>query len=725
MRAIARRMKESQFIGIDNGLDTPDIHDIVHAPDTIPAELLSIAIERGYANNFEALHADTPWRTRLIDDTGARLNPRPTAPGPMSAIVVGVDGNTVPNGVDEIWCDQIGRIKIRYHWQQGETADDTSSSWVRVISRQAGAGMGFQFLPRIGQEVLIDFFNGDIERPFVMGTLYNGKGEGGIPATPGGAQGESDTSVFDQSTDHRPSGQGNLSGGNSPAWHGGAENSHNHSDALSGFKSKEFGGSGYNQLVFDDTDNQQRIQLKSTQHASELNLGHLVHQADNYRGSFRGTGAELRTDAYGALRAGRGLIMVTWPHASPGSPAGDMSPAMALLKQADTLAQTLSTAAATHQTVQLAAAIGSTGQNKSTLDDSAAPIKALHKAASGMVDAKDQDAAISDAQQKNTAIGKNKLPHLTDAAIIQAAKDSFGTIAGQNLHYTNGETTTFESGQDSNFAIAGKARIHAGQAIGLLAGAIQAGEGNTGIKLIAARDDIELQAQSDEMKFQAKKDMKLVSANANIDFAAAKKIHLAIGGGASITIDGGITVQCPGTITIHASKKSFSGPVRENYALPKFPENPFETTLPKFDFKLTDMPGPDGAALVDTPWRIVSASDENDALSQVASLMTGQSDLEGKLALSADQEKQLADAYGSGKSVWVLFEGQVKQLEVTKERETWTDTQKLEHALDSLGFADRFGIAADTDTGAFVASLARSELGNAAATIFEKFKKGV
>ena len=75
------------------------------------------------------------------------------------------------------------------------------------------------------------------------------------------------------------------------------------------------------------------------------------------------------------------------------------------------------------------------------------------------------------------------------------------------------------------------------------------------------------------MKFLAKKDIKLVSATQHIDFAAAKKIHLAVAGGASITIDGGITVQCPGTITVHASKKSFMGPEQGNYVLPVFPQN--------------------------------------------------------------------------------------------------------------------------------------------------------
>ncbi|TVO59113.1 DUF2345 domain-containing protein, partial [Denitromonas halophila] len=94
----------------------------------------------------------------------------------------------------------------------------------------------------------------------------------------------------------------------------------------------------------------------------------------------------------------------------------------------------------------------------------------------------------------------------------------------------------------------------------------------TGISLIAARDDIEMQAQSDEMKFQARDDLEMVSITEHIDFAAGKRIVLATEGGASITIDGGITVECPGTITVHASKKSFAGPTRGDYGLPTFPQ---------------------------------------------------------------------------------------------------------------------------------------------------------
>ncbi|MGM3213880.1 type VI secretion system Vgr family protein, partial [Klebsiella pneumoniae] len=73
-----------------------------------------------------------------------------------------------------------------------------------------------------------------------------------------------------------------------------------------GIQSREWSGSGYNRLIFDDTDAQLRLQLASSQAHSELNLGHLLHQADTHRGSLRGEGVELRSDAWGALRAERG-----------------------------------------------------------------------------------------------------------------------------------------------------------------------------------------------------------------------------------------------------------------------------------------------------------------------------------------------------------------------------------------------------------------------------------
>lgn len=532
------------------------------------------ARETGYANCFEAIPADVPWRPQLPGSAG-RSHPRPTAHGAQSAIVIGPDGSDRPGGADELYCDRLGRVRIRFHWQDSGDA----SCWVRVAQRSAGGGMGSQFLPRIGQEVLVQFLENDIDRPVIVGALYNGQGEGGIAPTPGGQRRTAaDLECFKAAHDHAPSAQGNLAGGNSPVWHGASHDSAGHRNAAAqwGIRSKEFGGSGYNQLLFDDTDNQGRVQLKCTHAASELNLGHLIHAADNYRGSFRGLGAELRTDAYGAVRAGAGLLVSSYTiahSAAARDPAGENAAVVGLLRQAATLAERFSSAAVTHQTAALAAHVGSLKANASVLDERSAPLKALLDSVSGMVGKESLDAALADAGARNTAAGDGKLPHSVDALIAIAAKDGFGASAGQSLQLANGETVTLMSGLDTQFVSGGQMRVHTGQAIGVLGGAVKAGEGGVGLQLIAAKDDIDVQAQVDELKVQARDEVNVISANAHIDWAAAKKISLSTAGGANITIEGGnITVQCPGKIVVRAGKKSFLPPQKLNYKLPILPQ---------------------------------------------------------------------------------------------------------------------------------------------------------
>ncbi|WP_265920882.1 type VI secretion system Vgr family protein [Cupriavidus nantongensis] len=100
---------------------------------------------------------------------------------------------------------------------------------------------------------------------------------------------------------------------------------HRNAAALTGFKSQEHGGKGYNQLVLDDSDSQLRTQLATTLQSTQLNLGHLVHQQDNRRGSFRGQGFELRTDGHAAVRGQAGLLLTTYRDAATGRalPTGD------------------------------------------------------------------------------------------------------------------------------------------------------------------------------------------------------------------------------------------------------------------------------------------------------------------------------------------------------------------------------------------------------------------
>jgi type VI secretion system secreted protein VgrG len=541
----------------------------------------------GYANYFEAIPADVTWRPQLADSDG-RNHPRPTAHGSQSAIVVGADGSSQANGADEIHCDRLGRVRIRFHWQDRNAA----GCWVRVAQRAAGGGMGSQFLPRIGMEVMVQFMEGDIDRPIIVGAMYNGQGEGGLAPTTGGkAATEAASSPFAPANDQRVSGQGNIASGNSPVWHGASADlaGHSNASALWGIRSKEFGGAGYNQLVFDDTDDQGRVQLKTSHAGTELNLGHLVHNTDNYRGSFRGTGAELRTDAYGSVRAGAGLLITSYiiTHgARARDPAGDNAAGIALLKQAKTLAETFSQAATTHQTVAMAAHAGATKANASKLDEQSAPLKAMLTAVSGIVSAAGLGEARHGAGRKNIAQDDQKVPHATDPIVAVAAKAGLGVTAAQSVQLASGEIVTVMSGQDTQFVAGGQLRMHTGQAIGVLGGAMQAGENNLGVQIIAAQGVVELQAQADVLNVKARDLVEVISANAHIDWAAAKSISLSTAGGANITIsNGNITVQCPGKITVHAGMKSFLGPARISYDMPLMPAGNFALRS-KYPFSL-------------------------------------------------------------------------------------------------------------------------------------------
>jgi type VI secretion system secreted protein VgrG len=95
-----------------------------------------------------------------------------------------------------------------------------------------------------------------------------------------------------------------------------------------------------------------------------------------------------------------------------------------------------------------------------------------------------------------------------------------------------------------------------------------------GLTLIAGKDPVRYEAQSDTIQIQAKQLVNIQSANSHIDWAAAKKISLSTADGANITIEGGnITVQCPGQLTVHAASKTFDGPTRLSYPLPGLPKH--------------------------------------------------------------------------------------------------------------------------------------------------------
>jgi len=115
--------------------------------------------EAGYRNSFSCIRRKIPFRPAL-------RTPRAGISGPQTAIVVG------PHG-EEIYTDELGRVKLQFHWDRNGEFNDQSSCWVRVTQSGASGGFGSIQIPRIGDEVVVVFLDGNPDRPLIMGSLYN------------------------------------------------------------------------------------------------------------------------------------------------------------------------------------------------------------------------------------------------------------------------------------------------------------------------------------------------------------------------------------------------------------------------------------------------------------------------------------------------------------------------------------------------------------------------
>ncbi|MCH7390168.1 type VI secretion system Vgr family protein [Acinetobacter dispersus] len=420
------------------------------------------------------------------------LQHRPTA-SPQRAKVVGPSG-------EEIHVDEWGRIKVRFLFTRnddhshdggaGANDNDTDSAWVDVLTPWAGEGYGARFLPRIDEIVVIDFFDGNIDRPFVVGRIH---------------EAHRSATKFDNA-------------GKLPD-----------TKKLAGIKSKEYQGEGFNQLRFDDTTGQISAQLQSSHAASQLNLGKLSHPKDKAESEDRGEGFELRTDQWGAVLAGEGLLLSTHKQDQAQGEHLDAQPAKQQLEGNQSNAKALSEVAKNQQTDE--------------------------------IESLDQLKAFFESLESNIA-------KFNKAVLLLNSPEGIGLSSNEDIHLSaDGQINQF-AGDSINLSTQKNLITHAQNRISLFAA-------QGGIKQVAAKGKYEAHAQSDGMDLLAKQGIQIISTEDRIEITSSKEIVITAGGSQIKLNSSGIFPTTGGKFEAKAGQHLFMGGSKlaiPKYSLPKIGE---------------------------------------------------------------------------------------------------------------------------------------------------------
>lgn len=501
------------------------------------AELLgSTDVESGtYRNHLLAQPARQPIVPLPIAKPLAR---------PQTALVVGLPDSVLTTERDH-------RVKIQFHWQRGASpnpggldaaeqsghapGNDQSGTWVRVAEWLSGPNWGSHFVPRIGNEVLIDFLDCDIDRPLIIGQAYNG-------------------------TDQ-------------PPFAAGHEGSANHPGVLSGWMSHNF-EEGYNQWVVDDAPGQVRTRLATSENATQLGLGHLIHQTPGSatRGSWRGAGFELRTDGWLAVRAGEGLLMSTTARSDASGTQMDTAEAVAQLKSAAETAKSLSDATSAQTALPLKANAEQTAfiktidpqqDGKFSGDVGGQPAR---KASPGSREPGDPTERFADSiilAEAPSDIGLS-----SPASTLLFAGEHLHATVQNDFHIASAHTISTTVGEGASWF------SHAG-----------------GIKSIAAAGSQSIQAHTDEMEILADQAVTITSTSDEIQILAKEKIVLQAGQ-SSVTLEGqNITFACPGAFSVKGSGHAFVGPGSSPAEMEALPDGTVDKAPNWIEVTHTDIEG--------------------------------------------------------------------------------------------------------------------------------------
>ena len=362
------------------------------------------------------------------------LLPRPKVTGTMTARVTSAKANDI-----YAWQDASGLYRVKFDADRDDKGQGQESMPVRLAKPYGGDVYGFHFPLIQGTEVAIAFHEGDPDRPYIAHALHDSR----------------------------------------------------HVDPVTEKNSTRnvIRTAGLNKLRMEDKRGEEHIKL-STEYGgkTQLNLGHNV---DAQR-ALRGEGAELRTDKWVSIRGGAGVFITADPQQSARGMMLDMSAALSQLRQAQNLADSLSSAAEIAK------------------------------------------AELADLQTQKTLLNET-LTELRKSALLLSAPEGIAQVTPKSLQLSAGENITATSGGNTDFSILKKLTVAAGERIGLYAQKL-------GIKLFASKGKVEIQAQGDEMTLDALKDIRVSSSEGKIIISAKQEIILTSGGGYIRIADG--TVEC-------------------------------------------------------------------------------------------------------------------------------------------------------------------------------------
>ncbi|MBX3618824.1 MAG: type VI secretion system tip protein VgrG [Rhizobacter sp.] len=491
-----------------------------------------------------------------------RARAKPRAPGVQTALVVGHDK-------EPLTTDRDLRVRVQFPWQRGQApaaggmpgpftaeqqetghapGDASASQWVRVSQASAGANWGAVFTPRIGTEVLVDFIEGDIDRPIIVGQLYNG-------------------------ADALP-------------WPAGVDAGTNHPGTLSGWHSRTLDDDGANQWVIDDATGQLRMRLASQSTGSpwsELTLGHLISQGpqSSQRGAWLGSGFYAHTDGWASVRAAEGLLLST--SARPGTYASaigtqmDAHEAVAQLKGAQQLGQALGEVATARGALPLTS-------------HEASPSAALQ----AIIE------AISPAHQGRHASEKKAEGRHNGEPVEQFAKPYLVLDTPSSAIVASPATLASFSGLDTSLTAQGDVHAAAAHTLSLVSGETTSLYTHQGeLQAIAANGNLSLRAHTDALELLADQDITVISVNDEITITASQRIEM-VGGDSKVVLDGAnIEFVTPGSFTVKAASHAWAGGGSGSAALPSMPDGATSLAPPWIALDYRDPETGEGVAETD------------------------------------------------------------------------------------------------------------------------------